>query len=910
MLAATLGGSAAAPIVVASEAPPWIGALDVLVVAGDDPGDPRWSSAAATGVRRGARVVVAAPYEGPLRDATAGRSVVLAPRLWVPDDFGLARYLAAGLAVLQAVDPACSVDLAALADELDAEALRNSAGRELFTNPAKALAERMSGRDVVLAGDNAATLALARHAAAVMLRIAHQAVAAVGLADALVALRTGIGAQSDADREASMFHDEEIDGPLPRAGPDLRADTDAERPVVTRTGRRVRRRRRGQRRGCAGALRDAPVRSRASRATIGDAGRAVGDGGHLPETGSRLAECTCYAERCGPTRGVRGPPLPNSPDGQVPQRIPRRSCGSARTPATRRGWRPTTASVRCSTRCATIPRVSWARRCVGASATRCRSWSRCSPPTNRCRCRPIRAPSRRSRGSPARTGCGIPVSAPIRNYRDRSHKPELLVALGTSRRWPGSGRPRARVELMRALAVTDLDPFVNLLAGQPDADGLRALFTTWITAPQPDLDVLVPAVIDGAIDYVRSGAKEFAAEAKTVLELGERYPGDAGVLAALLLNRISLDARRGASTCPPATCTLPARRRCRGDGQLRQRVARRADPQARRRPRAAAGARLHAGRPRRRCARRITQDGIEFVYDTPAPEFAVSVLRIDGDHLGHEIDAPSRHDGPQILLCTEGSAVVHAKSSAVTLERGAAAWVAADDGPIRLVAAAARPSCSAPPSASDEWQADVERAEARRDPGGAARQRGHRGGEVRRLPDHRQLVDAGRGGALGRRHVEPGSAAVRSAPGHARKPTRCISSGTAAAATSTRSWWRWCCSPSARSSRCTRATTRSSTRDELTSPVVAIVILVVAIGLESYSFRTAMVESRPLKGTGSWWRFIRNSRNPELPVVLLEDTGALVGLVFALAGVGLTVLTGEPGLGRHRHRRASACCSA
>ncbi|MDT5155477.1 MAG: hypothetical protein QOI01_7210 [Mycobacterium sp.] len=81
---------------------------------------------------------------------------------------------------------------------------------------------------------------------------------------------------------------------------------------------------------------------------------------------------------------------------------------------------------------------------------------------------------------------------------------------------------------------------------------------------------------------------------------------------------------------------------------------------------------------------------------------------------------------------------------------------------------------------------------------------------------------------------------------------------------------------------------------ELTSPLVAVVILVVAICLESYSFRTAVVESRPLKGPGGWWRFIRTSRNPELPVVLLEDTGALVGLVLALAGVGLTVLTGNP----------------
>ena len=232
MLSATLGGSVGAPIVVASEVPPWIGALDVLILAGDDPGDPALVLAAATGVRRGARIAVVAPYEGPLRDATAGRSVSLAPRLWVRDDFSLARYLAAGLAVLQVVDPGLQVDLAALADELDAEAFRNSAGRELFTNPAKTLAERMLGRDVVLAGDNAGTLALARHAAAILLRIAHQAVAAVGLADAVVALHGGMGGESGADHEKSRVHDEQIDGPLPRRVRTFVLATDAERAVV------------------------------------------------------------------------------------------------------------------------------------------------------------------------------------------------------------------------------------------------------------------------------------------------------------------------------------------------------------------------------------------------------------------------------------------------------------------------------------------------------------------------------------------------------------------------------------------------------------------------------------------------------------------------------------------------------
>ena len=81
--------------------------------------------------------------------------------------------------------------------------------------------------------------------------------------------------------------------------------------------------------------------------------------------------------------------------------------------------------------------------------------------------------------------------------------------------------------------------------------------------------------------------------------------------------------------------------------------------------------------------------------------------------------------------------------------------------------------------------------------------------------------------------------------------------------------------------------------EELNSPIVAVVILVFAIGLETFSFLTAVRESRPLKGTASWWQFIRNSRSPELPVVLLEDTGALVGLFLALFGVSMTMITGD-----------------
>ena len=74
---------------------------------------------------------------------------------------------------------------------------------------------------------------------------------------------------------------------------------------------------------------------------------------------------------------------------------------------------------------------------------------------------------------------------------------------------------------------------------------------------------------------------------------------------------------------------------------------------------------------------------------------------------------------------------------------------------------------------------------------------------------------------------------------------------------------------------------------------VPVTVLLVAIGLESYSFRTAIVESNRVRGNVSWINFVRRAKAPELPVVLLEDAGALLGLVFALFGVVLTLITGD-----------------
>jgi cation diffusion facilitator family transporter len=74
---------------------------------------------------------------------------------------------------------------------------------------------------------------------------------------------------------------------------------------------------------------------------------------------------------------------------------------------------------------------------------------------------------------------------------------------------------------------------------------------------------------------------------------------------------------------------------------------------------------------------------------------------------------------------------------------------------------------------------------------------------------------------------------------------------------------------------------------------VPLAVLVGAIAAESFSFRTAIIESNHVRGTQSWVRFIRSAKQPELPIILLEDFGALLGLVFALFGVGLTLITGD-----------------
>ncbi|MCE3550161.1 mannose-6-phosphate isomerase, class I [Pseudonocardia sp. RS11V-5] len=276
---------------------------------------------------------------------------------------------------------------------------------------------------------------------------------------------------------------------------------------------------------------------------------------------------------------------------------------------------------------------------------------------------------------------GIPIDASDRNYRDANHKPELICALTEFHALVGFRDPMETLGFLRALDVPELAPHVELLAAQPGPDGLRALFTTWITLPQSMLDELVPALQKGAVVLVAAGG-DWAREARTALELSERYPGDAGVLAALLLNRVVL--------APGEALFLPAGNlhaylagagielMANSDNVLRGGLTpKHVDvPELLRVLDFASGPPpVHSGQPEGRWTR----------YDTPAEEFLLRTWQSD-DGLTGSLPVPD--GGARILLATGGKACVRAGSEALELPKGAALFLAATDSGVEVESAA------------------------------------------------------------------------------------------------------------------------------------------------------------------------------------------------------------------------------
>lgn len=292
---------------------------------------------------------------------------------------------------------------------------------------------------------------------------------------------------------------------------------------------------------------------------------------------------------------------------------------------------------------------------------------------------------RAAEGYAAEDARGIPLDAPDRNYRDPNHKPEVLVALTEFHALVGFRPVADTVDLMDALDSASLRPYRDMLDGQPDSEGIRAVFTTFITMPHMALETVVSDLVTAAVGYltVEGINGPWANEATTVVELAERYPTDPGVLGALLLNRVALQPGQAVYLGPghmhaylrgvgvevmansdnvlrggltPKYVDVPELMRVLDFAPL-------ADPTV-------PAVSVEQGLPG------------EVAYPTSAPDFALTRLDLDTS----STPVSYQPDGPEVLLCTEGKVRVTVGETPEILLPGRAVWVPASTPVVDLSA--------------------------------------------------------------------------------------------------------------------------------------------------------------------------------------------------------------------------------
>ena len=260
---------------------------------------------------------------------------------------------------------------------------------------------------------------------------------------------------------------------------------------------------------------------------------------------------------------------------------------------------------------------------------------------------------------------GVPIDAPNRSFRDRFHKPELICALTDFHALCGFRNPLATLDVLATIDTSALDPIRDRLAVSSDVDGLGPLLEYLLTLPAADAAALVAPVVAAC----RVPGPDRHADVRAMAAaLGERYPGDAGVVTALLLNLVHLkpgDALfLGAGNLHAYLGGTGVEIMANSDNVLRGGLTTK-----------------HIDIPTllevvdARPIEPIVQrpalvQGIAS-YDTPVPEFLLDRLNLDGS---------ASVSGPAILLCTDGAV----DAGSFLLERGAAAWLPAGDGIVEL----------------------------------------------------------------------------------------------------------------------------------------------------------------------------------------------------------------------------------
>lgn len=285
------------------------------------------------------------------------------------------------------------------------------------------------------------------------------------------------------------------------------------------------------------------------------------------------------------------------------------------------------------------------------------------------------------RGFDAEEAAGVARTDPNRNYVDPWPKPEMICALTEFHALCGFADPVETVAVLSGLQVPQLDHYLSLLSGQPDAEGVRALFSTFLTIPPNAIRQVLDAVLAACVVAVKDGASPYVIKYRTALDLAERYPGDTGVLASLMLNRVVLQPGEAiflaAGNLHAYLSGTGVEIMGNSDNVLRGGLT----------PK-------HVDVPELMRVLDFTpgpvavlsgdrSDSGEVAYPSPAVEFRLS--RIEGESRDHQLT----HRGPQILLVTEGEIEMRAAGQApIRVHRGQAVWIAASDHDVSVSGAA------------------------------------------------------------------------------------------------------------------------------------------------------------------------------------------------------------------------------
>ncbi|RMB84686.1 mannose-6-phosphate isomerase, class I [Streptomyces shenzhenensis] len=236
---------------------------------------------------------------------------------------------------------------------------------------------------------------------------------------------------------------------------------------------------------------------------------------------------------------------------------------------------------------------------------------------------------------------GIPVDAPHRNYRDANHKPELICALTEFDGLCGFRDPLRAADLLDGLGVDSLKPYVDLLHAHPEDAALREVLTAILTA---DRDEMAHTVAQAATACARLGGDH-----APYAGIAHHYPGDPGVIAAMLLNHVRLQPGEalflGAGIPHAYLSGLGVEIMANSDNVLRCGLT----PKHVDVPELLRIVRFEPGDPGV-LRPEASPDGEE-VYETPIDEFRLSRYVLPAGGITHDLTLPT----PQILLCTAGS---------------------------------------------------------------------------------------------------------------------------------------------------------------------------------------------------------------------------------------------------------------